>query len=107
MAVLEPSQAISDQYRETEVVTKDEELFIGKAAGGDDKVLKLMDRNGKTLEIPRSDIEEVRPARLSSMPAALTDGLTRTELLDLLAYVLSGANAEDPAFRPGGSASGK
>lgn len=107
VAVLEPSQEISDQYRETEVVTKDEELFIGKAAGGDDKVLKLMDRNGKTLEIPRSDIEEVRPARLSSMPAALTDGLTRTELLDLLAYVLSGANAEDPAFRPGGSASGK
>jgi putative heme-binding domain-containing protein len=100
VAVLEPSQMISDQYRETEVITRDEELLVGKLAGGDDQVLRLVDRQGKTIEIPRSEIAEQRPARLSSMPASLTDGLTRTELLDLLAYVLAGGDPADPAFRP-------
>jgi hypothetical protein len=59
-----------------------------------------VDRQGKTIEIPRSEIAQQRPARLSSMPASLTDGLTRTELLDLLAYVLAGGDPADPAFRP-------
>lgn len=100
VAILEPSQTISDQYRETEVITSDEELFVGRAAGGDDKLLRLVDRDGKTIEIERNRIAKEQPARLSAMPTALTDGLTRTELLDLLAYVLAGGSAADAAFQP-------
>ena len=34
------------------------------------------------------------------MPSGLLDVLTKDEILDLFAYVLSGASSDDPAFAP-------
>jgi len=47
----------------------------------------------KLLRIPRTKIEEMVPSRTSMMPAGLLDTLTRDEILDLMAFLLSGSQA--------------
>jgi hypothetical protein len=54
----------------------------------------------KAVEISRSDVEEIVPATESLMPRGLLDPLNETEVLDLLAYVLSRGDKNDPRFKP-------
>jgi hypothetical protein len=53
----------------------------------------------KFVEIARSDIEELLPASESLMPKGLLDGLNETEVLDLVAYVLSQGNRRGERFK--------
>jgi len=47
----------------------------------------------------RGDVLERTRSKTSLMPKGLLDKLTRDEILDLLAYVASGANPQHPLFR--------
>ena len=47
----------------------------------------------------RGDVLERQRSKTSLMPKGLLDKLTRDEILDLVAYVASGANPEHPLFR--------
>ena len=88
-AVLEPSAVVSDLYAETEVLTTDDELIVGRSVsdrGGLVRVLKLPP-DERVVEIPRDEVLELRPHAFSRMPEGLVDGLEREELLDLLAFL--------------------
>ena len=45
------------------------------------------------------DIDEQDESKVSIMPEGLLNTMTRDEILDLIAYIISGANPEHPAFR--------
>ena len=68
-----------------------------------DKVLKLSDNPLKedagVIEIAKDDIDERDESKVSIMPKGLLNTMTKDEILDLLAYIISGANPEHPAFR--------
>jgi hypothetical protein len=53
----------------------------------------------KIVEIAVDDIEERQPSPVSIMPKDLLKTLNREEVLDLLAYLLSRGNPDDPMFR--------
>lgn len=103
-ALLEPSKVISDQYRDHEVHTVDGRVFVGKlvsgsAAGAEGaEGIELFGADGKHVLVAAEDVDLVRPSPLSRMPSGLLDPLGREELLDLVAYVLAGADPADPAF---------
>jgi hypothetical protein len=99
-ALLTPSAAISDQYQDTEVLTRDGDLFVGRVEGEANGVLKLrrLPPSDDLLELELSEIESRRLHPLSRMPSGLVDVLERDELLDLLAYVLAGGERSDAAF---------
>ncbi len=90
-SIISPSMAISDQYQQTELLTTDGEVFVGRIETQDDERLVL--RTGvdftETLEFARSDIDALRPSPLSRMPTGLLDCMTEDVILDLLAYCLS------------------
>ena len=69
----------------------------------DDKLLKLtanpLEKNAKVTQIQKADIDEQDESKVSIMPEGLLNTMTREEILDLIAYIISGANPEHPAFR--------
>ena len=68
--------------------------------GGDTLTLNtdLTDPNLQ-VKIDRKEIEEIGPSKTSPMPANLLGLLTKDEVLDLLAYVLSGGEPTHELFR--------
>jgi hypothetical protein len=52
------------------------------------------------VNIKRSDIRSIEPSKVSPMPPMLLSMLKKEEILDLLAYVLSGGDAKHRAFHP-------
>jgi hypothetical protein len=49
--------------------------------------------------VKATDITARRPYATSLMPAGLINSLNPEEIQDLLAYLLSGGNPQDPMFR--------
>lgn len=100
-AILKPSETISDQYQETELWLKNETLVVGRVEKEEDgwlTVRKLPPNEDQTEDVHTDDVETRRPHPFSRMAEGLVNVLELEELLDLMAYVLSGANAEDARF---------
>ena len=49
--------------------------------------------------VARSEIDAMRPSKVSPMPEKLVNTLNRNELLDLMAYLLSAGDPKHRAFR--------
>ena len=85
------------------MVTLDGKLHSGVVVFEDDKVLRLsanpLEKDVQVVEIDQQDIDEREESKVSIMPDGLLNTMTRNEILDLLAYIISGANPEHPAFR--------
>jgi hypothetical protein len=53
----------------------------------------------KPKEIPIKDIDEKRESKVSLMPEGLLTTLSKEEILDLLAYITTGADPNHAAFK--------
>ncbi len=100
--IIDPSKVISDQYDSHEIVKKDGSTILGRI---------VVEENGKVfvmtnpfapndqMAINEGDIAKKETRKISMMPPGLINALNQDELLDLLAYLVSGGNKEDKAFR--------
>ena len=100
-AMIHPSKVISDQYRASIIVTENGQMVTGRIVGETETELTVQTnpedaREVKTIE--KSAIEEMNPSKISLMPDKLLDVLNQEELLDLLAYLMSRGNPNDPMF---------
>lgn len=86
-AIIYPSASFVRSYEPLIVTTKTDDLFSGvlRKDAADEVVLAT----GATTEarIPRADIEEMRPGRVSVMPSGLEQQLSEQELADLIAFL--------------------
>jgi putative heme-binding domain-containing protein len=101
-AIIEPDRVISDQYRASTLLTVTGNLITGRIVSeNEDRYVVLTDPedSSKVTEVARDEVEAIRPAQVSLMPADLLDPLNEDEVLDLLAYLLSRGNPNDPMFR--------
>ncbi len=101
-AIIDPSRVISDQYKTTVLETKDGEVVTGRVVRDNGKELTLVtdaEDASKTFSIAKSEIEQQKPSSTSLMPKELLNSLNEDEVLDLLAYILSRGNGNDPMFR--------
>ena len=57
---------------------------------------------GRMVNVQRDEIEEMKPSPVSLMPEGLLDTLDRDEVLDLIAYLLSRGDRNDPMFKRAG-----
>ena len=89
-AILFPSEYVSDQFFTYNVLTADGRTLTGvlAPAGGDS--LTILQPSGEKVKLPKSQIERVQQSKLSAMPQGTLDALTKSEIADLLAYLLSG-----------------
>lgn len=101
--IIDPSRVISDQYDSHEIVKKDGSTILGRI---------VVEENGKVfvmtnpfapndqMAISESEIAKKETRKVSMMPPGLINALNQDELLDLVAYLISGGNARDKAFAP-------
>jgi putative heme-binding domain-containing protein len=102
--ILEPSLEINEKYQ-----TWIFELDSGKSVTGmilkeTKDVVQVIENplaSTKPRELKAAKIDKRTKSPTSLMPKGLLDKLTREEVLDLLAYVVSGANAKHKVFQGG------
>jgi putative heme-binding domain-containing protein len=97
-SILEPSKHIAPEFAATVVVTSDGQSIQGRISSEDDETLVLhtADALADPLTVLKADIDERYPSTTSTMPDGLLDTLQKSEILDLLAYLIADANPERP-----------
>jgi putative heme-binding domain-containing protein len=102
--VLEPSLKIDDKYRTYTFTLTSGKQVTGMILEETKTVVKLIENPlaaAKPIELKVANIENRTRSDTSIMPKGLLDKLTREEILDLLAYVVSGANPKHKVFQGG------
>ncbi|MCA8990923.1 MAG: DUF1080 domain-containing protein [Planctomycetaceae bacterium] len=101
-AIMDPSKVISDQYRAHLIAMEDGTVVTGRIVSETPLIYTVVtdpEDSTKVVDLHRSKVEEMKPAPQSLMPAGLLKPLNETEVLDLLAYLLSRGNPGDAMFR--------
>jgi putative heme-binding domain-containing protein len=99
--IVDPSKVISDQYDSHLIEKKDGSLVIGRVVSEDAGTLQVMMNPfapAQLTTVKASDVKNKKTQAVSMMPPGLINTLNKDELLDLIAYVLSGGNPGDKMF---------
>jgi putative heme-binding domain-containing protein len=101
-SIIEPSKEISDQYNSVVVTQEDGTMTIGRVVNLNGDTLNLqenmLDPNALT-NIDARKVKSIEPSTISMMPPGLLNTLTKDDVLDLMAYLLSAGKASDPMFK--------
>ncbi|MDF1824459.1 MAG: c-type cytochrome [Verrucomicrobiales bacterium] len=100
-SIIEPSKEISDQYGQMIFEMKDGSIVMGRIMNLNGDSVKvntnMMDPN-LTANVDRKRLKSMKDSPVSMMPPGLLNTLSKDDVLDLLAYVLSHGDPEDPMF---------
>jgi len=87
--ILDPDRNVDAAFSTINIATKEGEIFSGLKVSDDAQAIELVDSQAKKHRIPRNEIEQVKPSRLSPMPSGLAQVMKQEEIHDLLAYLIS------------------
>ena len=85
--VLNPNQAIDNNYASYTVVMLDGTVHTGIIAAETASSIRLRQPENKSLDLLRSDIEAIRSNGVSLMPEGLEKEITQQQLADLISFV--------------------
>ena len=101
-SMLEPSKVISEQFQNMTIVKKSGDPETGRIVDEDENHIviqpNLLARD--RVSIQKSDVAERRPSKVSPMPDGLLNQFSKDEILDLLAYLISGGKGSAENFKP-------
>lgn len=101
-SIIEPSKEISDQYGATVFTKTDGGTVVGRIMDLGDDTLRInvnMVNPNDIVMLDRKDLKDMKPSPTSMMPPGLVYTLSKDDVLDLLAYLLSQGNPDDPMFK--------
>jgi putative heme-binding domain-containing protein len=93
---VDPNAVIPNDYRTSNIETKDDRSITGVVTKQDDVALTVVTAN-ETLVIPRNELKSVTQTELSMMPEGLLQAISQDEVRDLLAYLRSPMQVPLPA----------
>ena len=100
--IIEPSKEISDQYGQLEVTMVDGSKVYGRIMNlsGDELMLNtsMMDPDAVTT-VDRKRIKSMEQSKTSMMPPGLLNNSSDSDILDLLAYLLSKGDKNSALFK--------
>lgn len=89
-SILDPNREVAPAYVSWQVVMRDGKQYVGLIAGEThDSMVTLVDAEGRTHRLARTEIEERRALKESIMPRDVARRMTLRELADLLAFLSS------------------
>jgi len=88
-SIVYPSASFVRSYEPVSVTTKSDEEFSGVLRKDSADEVVLATGINAEARIPRADITEMRPSRVSVMPGGLESQLSKQELADLIAFLKS------------------
>jgi putative heme-binding domain-containing protein len=98
-SILNPDQAIKEQYHTLVVLTREGQVFHGIVADRDDQRIVLKDATGTQRTVPVESIEEQKPGG-SLMPKGLANLITKAEFHDLVRFLSELGKPGPYAIRP-------
>lgn len=101
-SIIHPSKTVSDQYAAVAILTESGKVVVGRIAnlsGNNLMINTNMLDPGALVTVKRDQIEEMRLSETSMMPEGLLNTLHEDDILDLLAYLISGGNEQHRLFR--------
>ncbi len=101
-SIIEPSKEISDQYGSMIFTMLDGSQINGRVmnlSGDTIKVNTNMMNPDQIQDVDRKQLKEMKASPYSMMPPGLINTLGKDDVLDLMAYLLSAGNPEDPMFQ--------
>ncbi|HEX4148640.1 MAG TPA: c-type cytochrome, partial [Pirellulales bacterium] len=100
--ILNPSKEINEQFVRMVIVTEDDEVYQGVIVNlSGDRIIINTDPADpyQQTSVDRKVVTSIEPSKVSPMPTGLLSVLTKDEILDLLAYVLSGGDPQHAMFQ--------
>jgi len=100
-SIIEPSKEISDQYGQTIFTMEDGSIVMGRIMNlNKDKVMvnTNMMNPDEIANVDRTKLQSMEPSPVSMMPPGLVNTLSKDDVLDLLAFLLSQGDPSDPMF---------
>ena len=102
VAICEPSASISEQYMASVVKLKDSDPLYGRLILRNDKEVGVASNPFDLNQITKAAAEKVESiefSQVSIMPPEMIAGMNRDELMDLMAYLLSGGDSQHKVFK--------
>ena len=100
--IIDPSKEINEQFVPVIVKMKNGDLVTGVVVNmnGDRVTVNtdMFDPNQR-VNVKRPEIESIEPSKVSPMPPGLLNLMREDEVMDLLAYILSGGDRKHQAFK--------
>ena len=100
-SILSPSEEISDQYAFNLYTLKDGGAKVGRLLEEKDSEVIIAPNpydETQTITIQKPDIAKEDLSPISPMPPALLNRLNEQEIVDLFAYLMSGADSEHEIY---------
>ena len=100
-SILDPSKQIDEKFASYVFVMESGKLITGMVVGEKPEAVEIVIdplAKGKPTRLLTAEIESRQKSPVSMMPKGLLNRLSREEILDLIAYVVSGGNAKHPLF---------
>ena len=101
-AIVDPNDSISEQYQASNVALKDGTSMYGRLLHKTDKEVALAPSAFSpdiVNKVPLEKVKGISPSNQSMMPPGMINGMNKDELLDLIAYLISGGDSKHPAFK--------
>lgn len=101
-AILEPSAEINGQYHATKFTLKNGNVVEGALVDtveGKYILVPALLAPALTIEVKESDVASEEISETSQMPAGLLNASTRDQILDLLAFLISGGQSDAAVFQ--------
>lgn len=99
--IINPSKEINEQFAPIVVTKNNGEILSGVVVNlsGDNVTLNTdLSNPDQRANIDRKEVKSIEPSKVSLMPPMLLAMLTKDEILDLVAYVLSGGDKDNAMF---------
>jgi putative heme-binding domain-containing protein len=86
-AIEAPSAAIEPAYLPYTVAMTDGRVVVGVVRAEGKESIRVIGADAQAVDLPRAEVEEIRPVSTSIMPVGLVGALGQDDLRDLLAYL--------------------
>jgi putative heme-binding domain-containing protein len=100
--IINPSKEINEQFVPSVLTKENGEQVVGSVVNlsGDSVTINtnLADPNER-VSVDRKEVKSIEPSKVSPMPPMLLSMLTKEEIMDLVAYVLSGGDRGNAMFK--------
>jgi uncharacterized repeat protein (TIGR03806 family) len=101
-----PSKVIAEGYATSEIETKSGDVIAGRIESENERDVVIRPVAAEApITIRKSEIRQRALSKISNMPAGILNTLDEAQILDLLAYLLSDSNPDDPVFLSSGAKS--
>ncbi len=100
-SIVDPNKEISDQYGSMIFTMNDGSVVTGRImnlSGDSITVNTNMQDPAATTQVDRKRLKKMEDSKVSMMPPGLLNTLSEEDILDLLAYLISAGNPDDPMF---------